>query len=98
MTSPLTPCSYLCSQILRVAVAAGDAQYLSIGQDYFQGTFSFAAEINFGREPIGQFVLQVSIDQNIAAAYFPGVACSDTFSFTITPAFLSVYKANDKLS
>lgn len=81
-----------------MTVSAGDTQYVGITRDYFPGTLGFAVEINYGREPIGQFSLQVDIDQNIAGAYFPGVLSTDTFWFTITPAFLSLYGEVDKLS
>ena len=43
-------------------------------------------------------MVSVGFDASMAGRYFPGVSSSDVFTFTVSPAFLSVVGSNDKLS
>lgn len=47
--------------------------------------------MDFGREPIGLFTVQVGIQSGIALRYFSGIDTTKTLSIDVNPAILSRY-------
>ncbi len=47
--------------------------------------------MDFGREPIGLFTVQVGIQSGIALKYFSGIDTTKTLSIDVNPAILSRY-------
>ena len=88
-------CTDLCQQILDFAIVTGDKSVVSVVNQYFPGTKSFAVSFNFAKEPIGQFTIEVKVNPSIASIYFPSVYSQDSFFFTVNPAFLAIYQPDD---
>ena len=53
-------------------------------------SFSFSITINFGREPIGLFSVQIGLNPNLVQRYFSGINVSNSLTVNVNPAFLSV--------
>jgi cysteine-rich repeat protein len=97
LSDPAVACADLCQQLLNVSIVQGDKAVSSVKIQYFPGTFSFSVSLNFGREPIGQFTVRVGVDPNVASVFFPDIESSSVASFSVTPAFLTVYTPPDTL-
>jgi hypothetical protein len=86
-----TDCVNKCNNILNVKIVSGDSSAVSIVTSYIPTTsFSFSIEINYGKEPIGLFSVQVGINQNLVQKYFSGINVRDTLNVNVNPAFLSL--------
>lgn len=55
--------------------------------------------MDFGREPIGMFTVQVGIQASIASKYYSGIDTSNKLTIDVNPALLSRYTGSkdDKL-
>jgi hypothetical protein len=85
-----TDCANKCNNILNVKIVSGDSSAVSIVASYIPTTsFSFSIEINYGKEPIGLFSVQVGINQNLVQKYFSGINVKETLNVNVNPAFLS---------
>lgn len=77
-------------------IVSGDKSATSIVVAYIPTTsFSFSVEINFGKEPIGMFTLQLGINPILVQRYFKGIDVSKALTLSVNPAFLSIYQSND---
>ena len=85
-------CSNSCDSVLNVSIIKGFSSVVSIKSSYIPGsTYSFSIEMDFGREPIGMFTVQVGIQSGIALKYFSGIDTTKTVSIDVNPAILSRY-------
>lgn len=85
-------CANKCNNVLAVSIVSGDRATTGIKALYVLTTsFSFSIEIDFGREPIGLFTVQVGINPNLVQKYFSGIDTSNNINIDINPAFLSLY-------
>lgn len=83
--------------MLLVKIISGDQGSTSIKAHYIPTTsYSFSVEIDFGREPIGLFRVQIGIKSGIALKYFSGINTSNKLEVDVNPAFLSLYGAGEK--
>ena len=74
-------CKNKCDKVLSAKIISGDKSAHSIVAQYIPNSrFSFSVVVQFGREPIGMFVLQVGIRPTIAAKYFGQIDASATIS------------------
>lgn len=55
--------------------------------------------MDFGREPIGMFTIQVGIQASIASKYYSSIDTSNRLTIDVNPALLSIYTGSkdDKL-
>jgi hypothetical protein len=58
----------------------------------------FSIEVDFGREPIGQFSLEIGINQSLRAQFFTGVDISRKLTVDVNPAYLASVDKADILS
>ena len=87
-------CKHECGSILKVDIVSGDKSTVGIKAKYIKGTsFSFAIEVDFGREPIGLFSVRVGINPVYANYYFKGLDTSSTLNVNVNPAFLALQGA-----
>jgi hypothetical protein len=87
-----TDCKNGCDLVLDVKITKGFSSVLSIKSSYIPGsTYSFSIEMDFGREPIGLFTVQVGLQSGIALKYFSGIDTTNTLSIDVNPAILSRY-------
>ncbi len=92
-----TDCKNSCDSVLEVKIVNGYKYYTSIVSKYIPTTsYSFSIEIDFGREPIGLFDVEIGVQAGIALKYFSGINASQKLSFNVNPAFLSLYTGNKK--
>lgn len=90
-------CKNSCDSVLEVKIVNGYKYYTSIVSKYIPTTsYSFSIEIDFGREPIGLFDVEIGVQAGIALKYFSGINASQKLSFNVNPAFLSLYTGNKK--
>lgn len=90
-------CHNSCRTVLDVQIVSGDRGSTSIVAQYIPTTsYSFSIEIDFGREPIGLFTVQIGLQAAIARKYFSGMDTSSKLSVNVNPAFLSVYTGSSK--
>ena len=83
-------CKNRCNNVLSAKIISGDKSAHSIIAQYIPNSkYSFSVEVNFGREPIGMFVLQVGIRPSIAAKYFGQIDASATANINVNPAYFS---------
>lgn len=88
-------CANKCNNVLNVVVISGDKSAYSIVASYIATTsYSFSIEFNFGKEPIGLFTTQISINPALVQKYFSGIDTSSSLSVNINPAYLSLYGAD----
>ena len=86
-------CKNKCDSVLQVKITKGDTSFVSIKSSYIPTTsYSFSVIIDFGREPIGLFTAEVSLQSGIALKYYSGIDTSQVLSVDINPAFLSLYR------
>lgn len=93
-------CKNGCDSVLDVQITKGDKGVSSIKSSYIpSSTYSFSVELDFGREPIGMFTVQVGIQSSIASKYFNGIDTSSKLTIDVNPALLSRYTGSkdDKL-
>jgi hypothetical protein len=98
LTNPAVPCLALCKDILALELVSGFTSAVAITSTFLVSPgLSFAVEIEFGVEPIGAFQLQARINPSVGAIYFSGIDYSPVFTFSINPAFLSLYQPSEAL-
>ena len=91
-------CKNKCDKVLSAKIISGDKSAHSIVAQYIPNSrYSFSVVVQFGREPIGMFVLQVGIRPTIAAKYFGQVDASATVNVNVNPSYFSTNNNNDKL-
>lgn len=93
-------CKNKCDKVLSAKIISGDKSAHSIVAQYIPNSrFSFSVVVQFGREPIGMFVLQVGIRPTIAAKYFGQIDASATVNVNVNPSYFSQSNSNngDKL-
>lgn len=92
-----TDCVNKCNNILSVKIISGDASTTGIVASYIASTsFSFSIEIDFSREPIGLFTVQVGINPNLVQKYFSGISVDNQLSIDVNPAYLALQTYNPK--
>ena len=93
-----TDCKNRCDKVLSAKIISGDQSAISIIGSYINNSrYSFSLEVVFGKEPIGMFVLQVGLNQNLSK-YFQGIDTSSTINVNVNPAYFSIVKSDDRLS
>ena len=89
-------CRDNCASVLSVKIVSGDKSTTGIRARYIKGTsFSFSVEIDFGREPIGLFAVEIGINPVYANYYFKGIDTSSTLNVNVNPAFLALAQENN---
>lgn len=79
-----------CENILNVSIISGDQSSLSIRSRYIVTTsYSFSIEFDFGKEPIGEFTCQISLNNDISRKYFAGIDTSAKLVTKVSPALMS---------
>jgi ABC-type uncharacterized transport system permease subunit len=92
-------CSSNCMNVLTVKFVSGDSSATSIVVAYIPTTsFSFSISINFMKEPIGMFSIQVGINPSLVQKYFSGIDTSQKAILNVNPAFMSLYNGGSKLN
>jgi len=80
-----------CRSVLIASIVSGFSGAKSITARYIPTTsYIFSIEIDFGREPIGQFSIEIGINQSLRTQYFNGIDISSKTKIDISPAFLSM--------
>lgn len=93
-----TDCKNSCNNVLAVNIISGDSSATSIVARYIPTTtFSFSIEVDFGKEPVGMFVLNVGLRPSIAAKYFGAMDTSKQLTVNVNPAYFSAVGTNDIL-
>lgn len=91
-------CRNNCKDVLVGKFTSGDTSAISIISSYIANSqFSFSVEVNFGREPIGMFSMQIGLNPIIAAKYFAGVDTSAVLNVNVNPALFAKNLSNDQL-
>ena len=94
-----TDCKNRCNNVLQAKIVSGDMSAVSIMAQYIPNTsFSFSIVVNFAKEPIGMFSMQVGLRPSIAAKYFAGIDTSAITTVNVNPAFFSTASAGDVLN
>ena len=89
-------CKNKCDKVLSAKIISGDKSAHSIVAQYIPNSrYSFSVVVQFGREPIGMFVLQVGIRPTIAAKYFGQVDASATVNVNVNPSYFSQSNSNN---
>ena len=89
-------CKNKCDKVLSAKIISGDKSAHSIVAQYIPNSrFSFSVVVQFGREPIGMFVLQVGIRPTIAAKYFGQIDASATVNVNVNPSYFSQSNSNN---
>lgn len=92
-------CHNKCNNVLSAKIISGDSSAVSILASYIPNTsFSFSIEVNFAKEPIGMFVLQVGINPSLIPKYFAGINASSTININVNPAFFNTAQSSDNLT
>lgn len=92
-------CQNKCNNVLSAKIISGDTSAVSILASYIPNTsFSFSIEVNFAKEPIGMFVLQVGINPSLVSKYFQGIDTSSTISVNVNPAYFAKNLNSDNLT
>ena len=91
-------CRNQCKDVLSVQIVSGDSSSTGIVASYIPTTsFSFSIEINYQKEPIGMFTVQVGINPNLVQKYFSGIDVSQKINISVNPAFLAIVGANSDI-
>lgn len=92
-------CKNKCNNVLSAQIISGDKSAVSIVAQYIpNSSYSFSIEVNFGKEPIGMFVLQVGVRPSIVAKYFGQIDASQTVNVNVNPAFFTTHNGQDVLN
>jgi hypothetical protein len=88
-------CHNSCNNVLAVNIISGDSSAVSIVARYIPTTrYSFSIEVDFGKEPIGMFVLNIGLRQSIATKYFGSMDTSKQLTVNVNPAYFTVAGTN----
>lgn len=91
-------CKNQCNNVLSASIISGDKSAVSILAQYIPNTrYSFSVEVDFGKEPIGMFVVQVGLRDTVAAKYFSGMDTSSTLNVNVNPAYFTTHQTADTL-
>ena len=91
-------CRNNCKDVLVGKFTSGDTSAISIISSYITNSqLSFSVEVNFGREPIGMFSMQIGLNPIIAAKYFSGVDTSAVLNVNVNPALFAKNLNSDQL-
>ena len=91
-------CKNRCNNVLEARIISGDRSAISIVAQYIPNSrYSFSVVVNFGREPIGMFVLEVAIRKSIATKYFGQMDASRAVAINVNPSHFSTASPNDIL-
>ena len=83
-------CQNECSNVLEGRIISGE-KAVSIRSRYIAGTsYSFAMEVEFGKDYIGVFELEVRVNDEIGRKYFQGVGVSNKLVVEVNPVYLSL--------
>ncbi len=84
--------------MLTTEIVSGFKGAKSITARYIPTTsFIFSIEIDFGKEPIGQFTVEIGVNQKLQTQYFSGVDVSTKLKVEVNPAYLArADQAKDK--
>lgn len=83
--------------MLDVKIVSGDRGVASIKSTYIPGSsYSFSIEMDFGREPIGIFKVEIRLQRDIAFKYYSGIDTSGFLRIDVNPAFMSRYTGGKK--
>jgi hypothetical protein len=90
LISSASDCRNNCKDVLIGRFISGDSSAISIISSYIPNSqFSFSVEVNYGKEPIGMFSLQIGLNPIIAAKYFSGVDTSAVLNINVNPALFA---------
>ena len=90
-------CRDSCNSVLTTEIVSGFKGAKSITARYIPTTsFIFSIEIDFGREPIGQFTVEIGVNQSIKNQYFSGIDVSKKIKIDVNPAFLSMVNRGER--
>lgn len=90
-----TDCKNHCNNVLAVGIISGDSSAVSISAKYIPTTrYSFSIEVDFGREPVGMFVLNVGLRQSIASKYYGSMDTSKQLTVNVNPAYFAMAGTN----
>ena len=93
-----TDCKNRCDKVLSAQIISGDKSAVSILAQYIPNSrYSFSVEVNFGKEPVGMFTLQVGIRKSLVGKYFQGIDCTKTLNINVNPAYFTVQQNIDTL-
>lgn len=88
-------CRNGCNNVLAVNIISGDSSAVSIVARYIPTTrYSFSIEVDFGKEPIGMFVLNVGLRKAIATKYYGAMDTSKQLTVNVNPAYFSLQNSN----
>jgi hypothetical protein len=91
-------CKNKCNNVLSAKIISGDKSAISILAQYIPNSrYSFSVEVNFGKEPIGMFVLQVGIRPTIISKYFGQMDASKTVNINVNPSYFSQHVGSNNL-
>ena len=91
-------CNNGCNTVLAVSIISGDSSAVSIVAKYIPTTrYSFSIEVDFGKEPVGMFVLNIGLKPSIASKYFGSMNTSKQLTVNVNPAYFAVQGTNDLL-
>lgn len=85
--------------MLSVKIISGDSSAVSIVASYIPTTsYSFSVLIDFQKEPIGLFAVQIGINPTLIPKYFSGIDTSNTLTLSINPAAYSLDTTLDAIN
>lgn len=91
-------CKDACGSVLTTQIVNGFRGAKSITARYIPTTsFIFSIEIDFGREPIGQFTVDIGVNQQLKNQYFSGIDVSKKLTIEVNPAYLSMQNAKESI-
>jgi hypothetical protein len=77
LLSSANDCRDNCNSVLTTEIVSGFKGAKSITARYIPTTsFIFSIEIDFGKEPIGMFTVEIGVNQNLRTQYFSGIDAS----------------------
>ena len=77
-------------------IISGDSSAVSIVASYIPTTsYSFSVLIDFQKEPIGLFTVQIGINPTLISKYFSGIDVSNALTLSINPAAYSLDTTQD---
>ena len=96
LINSVTDCANQCKDVLSVRIVSGDSSTTGIVANYIPSTsFSFSIEINYQKEPIGAFGVQIGINPILVQRYFSGIDISNRLTVNVNPAFLALYRVDN---
>jgi hypothetical protein len=95
LTSMLRSCRQNCMQLLNTTVLL-TTQSPSVTADYIGGAFnSLSLTIDFRKEPIEKFRIDLSLNPEIRQKYLPSISSGNGLSITVEPMFLTLLVEKD---